>query len=64
MADVISGVTISDSKIAREAAEFVRQHQTGTYFTIVSAPMLPGLDIFLSGSVVGHFHPSANVGST
>jgi hypothetical protein len=32
MADVISGVTIPDSKIAREAAELVRQHQTETFF--------------------------------
>jgi hypothetical protein len=32
MADVISGVTIPDSKIAREAAELVRHHQTETFF--------------------------------
>jgi HD domain len=32
MANVISGVTIPDSKIAREAAELVRQHQTETFF--------------------------------
>jgi hypothetical protein len=28
MADVISGIKIPDSKIAREAAELVRQHET------------------------------------
>jgi HD superfamily phosphodiesterase len=32
MADVISGVTIPDSKIAREAAEFAREHQTEMLF--------------------------------
>jgi HD domain-containing protein len=32
MANVISGVTIPDSKIAREAAELVRQHQTEMLF--------------------------------
>jgi hypothetical protein len=28
MADVISGIKIPDSKIAREATELVRQHET------------------------------------
>src|SRR6202000_3355317 len=32
MAKVISGVTIPDSKIAREAAELVRQHQNEMLF--------------------------------
>jgi hypothetical protein len=32
MANIISGVTIPDSKIAREAAELVRQHQTEMLF--------------------------------
>ncbi|TAI60848.1 HD domain-containing protein [Bradyrhizobium sp. Leo170] len=32
MADVISGVKIPDSKIAREAAELVRQHETELLF--------------------------------
>jgi hypothetical protein len=32
MANVICGVTIPDSKIARDAAELVRQHQTETFF--------------------------------
>jgi HD superfamily phosphodiesterase len=32
MANVISGITIPDSKIAREAAELVRQHQTEMLF--------------------------------
>ncbi len=32
MANVISGVTIPDSKVAREAAELVRQHQTEMLF--------------------------------
>src|ERR1700755_2842950 len=32
MSDVISGIKIPDSKIAREAAELVRQHQTDMLF--------------------------------
>ena len=28
MADILSGIKIPDSKIAREAAELVRQHET------------------------------------
>jgi hypothetical protein len=32
MADVISGIKIPDSKIAREAAELVRQHETEMLF--------------------------------
>jgi HD superfamily phosphodiesterase len=32
MADVISGIKIPDSKIAREAAELVRQHETDILF--------------------------------
>jgi HD domain len=32
MADVISGIMIPDSKIAREAAELVRQHETDMLF--------------------------------
>ena len=32
MADAIAGVAIPDSKIAREAADLVRQHQTEMLF--------------------------------
>jgi HD domain len=32
MADIVSGITIPDSKIAREAAELVRQHQSVMLF--------------------------------
>lgn len=32
MTDVISGIKIPDSKIAREAAELVRQHETEMLF--------------------------------
>ena len=32
MADVISGIKIPDSQIAREAAELVRQHETEMLF--------------------------------
>ncbi len=32
MADVISGIKIPDSKMAREAAELVREHQTEMLF--------------------------------
>ena len=32
MADVFSGIKIPDSKIAREAAELVRQHETEMLF--------------------------------
>jgi HD superfamily phosphodiesterase len=32
MANVISGIKIPDSKIAREAAELVRQHETDLLF--------------------------------
>ena len=32
MADVISGIKIPDSKIAREAAELVRQHENEMLF--------------------------------
>jgi hypothetical protein len=44
MTDVISGIEISDSAIAREAAELVRQHETEMLFNHslrIAEPPLP-----------------------
>ena len=34
MADILSGIKIPDSKIAREAAELVRQHESELLFNL------------------------------
>jgi hypothetical protein len=46
MADVISGIKIPDSKIAREAEELVRQHETGMLFN-------HSLRVFVFGAMDG-----------
>ena len=46
MADILSGIKIPDSKIAREAAELVRQHETELLYN-------HSVRVFLFGAMKG-----------